>query len=88
MTRLALGATVAPFIMAMTIVAGCGGTTGLIVRGGSDAKIEEDRAQCLTFVQAHTETTPELAESAKKFCPLSKALASVPEITLTATLRT
>ena len=29
----------------------------------------------------------ELADSAKKFCPLSKALASVPEITLTATLR-
>jgi len=53
MTRLALGATVAPFIMAMTIVAGCGGTAGLVVRGGSDAKIE-----------AHTETTPELAEAA------------------------
>ena len=29
----------------------------------------------------------ELAESAKKGCPLSKALAAVPEITLTATLR-
>ena len=29
----------------------------------------------------------ELAQSAKKFCPLSKALAAVPEITLTATLR-
>ena len=29
----------------------------------------------------------ELAESAKKACPLSKALAAVPEITLTATLR-
>ena len=29
----------------------------------------------------------ELAESAKRICPLSKALASVPEITLTATLR-
>jgi osmotically inducible protein OsmC len=29
----------------------------------------------------------ELAESAKKFCPLSKALAAVPEITLSATLR-
>jgi len=29
----------------------------------------------------------EIAESAKKFCPLSKALAAVPEITLTATLR-
>jgi len=64
MTRLALGATVAPFIMAMTIVAGCGGTAGLVVRGGSDAKIEEDRTQCLSFVQAHTETTPELAEAA------------------------
>ena len=29
----------------------------------------------------------ELAEAAKRNCPLSKALASVPEITLTATLR-
>ena len=29
----------------------------------------------------------ELAEAAKKFCPLSKALAAVPEITLAATLR-
>jgi len=29
----------------------------------------------------------ELAETAKKNCPLSKALAAVPEITLTATLR-
>jgi len=29
----------------------------------------------------------ELADAAKRFCPLSKALASVPEITLTATLR-
>ncbi len=29
----------------------------------------------------------ELADSAKRFCPLSKALASVPEITLVATLR-
>ena len=29
----------------------------------------------------------ELAETAKKFCPLSKALASVPEITLAANLR-
>jgi osmotically inducible protein OsmC len=29
----------------------------------------------------------ELAQSAKKNCPLSKALASVPEITLVATLR-
>jgi osmotically inducible protein OsmC len=29
----------------------------------------------------------ELAEGAKKNCPLSKALASVPEITLDATLR-
>jgi osmotically inducible protein OsmC len=29
----------------------------------------------------------ELAQAAKRNCPLSKALASVPEITLTATLR-
>lgn len=29
----------------------------------------------------------ELASAAKRFCPLSKALASVPEITLAATLR-
>lgn len=74
MTRRALGAGLAPlttalftvalFTMAMTIVAGCGGTPGLIVRGQSEAQTAEDRTQCLPFVQAHTETTPELAEAA------------------------
>ena len=68
MTRLSLGAApfiVATAILATTIVAGCGGTSGLVVRGGqSEAQIQEDRAQCLPFVQAHTETTPELAEAA------------------------
>jgi branched-chain amino acid transport system permease protein len=51
-------------VLAALIAAGCGGGTGLVVRGQSDAQIAEDRAQCLPFVQAHTETTTELAEAA------------------------
>jgi hypothetical protein len=64
-TRRALGAGPAAAILATAILAGCGGNPGLVVRGGqSEAQLAQDRAQCLSFVQAHTETTPELAEAA------------------------
>jgi hypothetical protein len=60
-TRRALG----PAILATIVAAGCGGNPALVVRGGqSEAQIAQDRAQCIPFVQAHTETTPELAEAA------------------------
>ena len=65
MTRLSLGAGPAALTLATIIAAGCGGNPALVVRGGqSEAQIAQDRAQCLSFVQAHTETTPELAEAA------------------------
>jgi hypothetical protein len=63
--RRARGRAAAAAILAAAIAAGCGGGSGLEVRGGqSDAQTAQDRAQCLPFVQAHTETTPELAEAA------------------------
>jgi len=64
-TRLSPGAGPAPFIVATIILAGCAGGDPGIGRGGqTEAQLAADRAQCLPFVQAHTETTPELAEAA------------------------
>jgi len=74
-TRLSLGAgrppvipapfTLAPLIIAVAILAGCATDTGIVLRGGqTEAQLAADRAQCLPFVEAHTETTPELAEAA------------------------
>jgi hypothetical protein len=49
---------------AAALLAGCA-SDGLTVRGGQgEARLEEDRRQCLPFVQAHTETSPEIAEAA------------------------
>lgn len=71
MIRLSPGARLAPvvltpFIIAIVILAGCAsGDTGIVLRGGqTEAQLAEDRTRCLPFVQAHTETTPELAEAA------------------------
>jgi len=69
-TRLSPGAGPAPFrmaplIVATIILAGCAGADPGIGRGGhTEAQLAADRAQCLPFVQAHTETTSELAEAA------------------------
>ena len=64
MTRLA-PFIVAPLIIAIVILAGCASDTGIVLRGGqTEAQLAGDRSQCLPFVQAHTETTPELAEAA------------------------
>jgi hypothetical protein len=62
--RRALGAGPAVAILATTILAGCGGETGIVRGGHTEAQLAEDRARCLSFVQAHTETTPQLAEAA------------------------
>jgi hypothetical protein len=43
------------------LLAGCAGETGVAPSGG---QLMEDRARCLPFVQAHSETTPALAEAA------------------------
>ena len=64
MTRLA-PFIVAPLIIAIVILAGCASDTGIVLRGGqTEAQLAGDRTQCLPFVQAHIETTPELAEAA------------------------
>ena len=65
MIRHSPGAGAVLLVIATIAAAGCGGSPGLVVRGGqSEAKLAEDRAQCLPFVQAHTETPPEIAEAA------------------------
>jgi hypothetical protein len=57
--RLAAGLT------AMTLAAGCASEGGIDLRGGqTHAQLEDDRAKCIPFVQAHTETTAEMAEAA------------------------
>lgn len=56
----ALGAAV----VAATL-AGCASESGVVLGGGQTAgQLAEERARCLPFVQAHTETTTELAEGA------------------------
>jgi hypothetical protein len=57
--RIALGA-----VLAALLLGGCGTATGVVRGGQTEAQLAEDRRQCLPFVQAHTETSPELAEAA------------------------
>jgi len=55
-----LGAAVAALILA-----GCAGEGGIGLSGGQTAaQLESDRAQCLPFVQAHTDAGADLAEAA------------------------
>jgi len=52
-------------LAAMTLAAGCASEGGIDLRGGqTHAQLEDDRAKCIPFVQAHTETTAEMAEAA------------------------
>ena len=47
------------------ILTGCAGEGGIDLRGGQTAaQLENDRAQCLPFVQAHTDAGADLAEAA------------------------
>jgi hypothetical protein len=57
--RVALGAALAALLLS-----GCAADTGVVRSGQTEAQLAEDRRQCLPFVQAHTETSPELAEAA------------------------
>ena len=50
--------------LAAMIVAGCAGEGGIELRGQTAAQLEDDRAKCLPFVQAHTEAAADLAEAA------------------------
>lgn len=52
-------------LAAMTLAAGCASEGGIDLRGGqTQAQLEDDRAKCIPFVQAHTEVTAETAEAA------------------------
>src|SRR5260370_10534550 len=52
-------------LVAIVLLTGCATEGGIDLRGGQTAKqLEEDRAKCLPFVQAHPETTADLAEAA------------------------
>jgi hypothetical protein len=56
---LALGA------LAAVSLAGCGGGDRVALRGGqTPSGLAEDRRQCIAFVRANPQTTPELAEAA------------------------
>ena len=47
------------------ILTGCAGEGGIDLRGGqTEAQLENDRAQCLPFVQAHTDAGADQAEAA------------------------
>lgn len=50
--------------LAVLLLAGCATDAGVVLGGHTEAQLAEDRRQCLPFVQAHTETSPELAEAA------------------------
>jgi hypothetical protein len=63
--RRSLGAGLTPAVLTAALLAGCATDTGIVLRGGqTEAQLAEDRGRCLSFVQAHTETSPELAEAA------------------------
>ncbi|HEY7037480.1 MAG TPA: hypothetical protein VID28_01445 [Methylomirabilota bacterium] len=51
--------------LAALAVAGCGGSPDLRLHGGqTEAKLAQDRTECLAFVQAHPETSTQVAEAA------------------------
>lgn len=66
--------------LAAAVVAGCATPTGVQLRGGqTEAALAEDRTQCLPFVQAHTETSTELAKAA---CLIARGYRVPVEMTL------
>lgn len=46
------------------LLAGCASESGIGLHGQTAAQLEEDRAKCLPFVQAHTDAGADLAETA------------------------
>jgi branched-chain amino acid transport system permease protein len=69
-----------------TMLAGCAGEGGVTLRGGqTPVQLAEDRTRCVPFVQAHRETSTELAEVACLIArgyraPLSLAQGPAPPI--------
>jgi hypothetical protein len=67
-------------MLAALAVGGCGGDQNLKLRGGqTEAKLAQDRTECITFVQAHPETSAQLAEAA---CLIAKGYRAPVEMTL------
>lgn len=51
--------------LAAVAMAGCSSGTGVQLRGGqTEAKLAQDRTECLPFVQTHPETSVPIAEAA------------------------
>ncbi len=60
MIRISLGAC-----CVAVVLAGCAGESGVSLRGQqTPAQLAEDRGRCLPFIQAHTETSTDLAAAA------------------------
>jgi hypothetical protein len=76
--------SIASLALVAVVLAGCATETGVDLRSGqTSAQLAEDRTGCLPFVQAHTETSPELAEAACLIArgyraPLTLSQGSVP----------
>ena len=67
-------------VLAALALAGCGGDPDLRLRGGqTEAKLAQDRKDCIAFVQAHPETSTQLAEAA---CLIAKGYRAPVEMTL------
>lgn len=61
-------------------LAGCGGSPDLQFRGGqTEAKLAQDRTECVPFVQAHPETSTQLAEAA---CLIARGYRAPVEMTI------
>ena len=66
--------------LAAVTVAGCGASSDLRLRGGqTDAKLAQARTECLAFVQAHPETSIQVAEAA---CLIARGYRAPVEMTI------
>jgi hypothetical protein len=65
---------------AAVVMAGCAASSDLQLRGGqTEAKLAQDRTDCLAFVQAHPETSVQLAEAA---CLIARGYRAPVEMTI------
>lgn len=66
--------------LAALVMAGCGASSDVRLRGGqTEAKLAQDRTDCLAFVQAHPETSTQLAEAA---CLIARGYRAPVEMTI------
>jgi len=67
-------------MLAALTATGCGGDPDLKLRGGqTEAKLAQDRTDCIAFVRAHPETSTQLAEAA---CLIAKGYRAPVEMSL------